>query len=286
MASILRPSIAVHRALAMVRAIGIGLMLWATVNGSVVQAAPQRIVSLHLCTDQLLLTLAPRERIAALSHLATRPDLSTLWQKAQGIPQVHGSAEEVLALSPDLVLAPTMRKRHTVMLLKQFGIPVLTLAPAEDFATVQQHIQRVAKALGKERRGETVLAALGRELQQLKATAPRTGAFYWQGGYVPGSGTLVDAVMQAANMVNVAVAAGVRGSGYLPLERLLIERPEWLITSDYKRDVPTLGSRLLRHPALRGATSRAFILPSNLTTCGGVWNAEAARLLAALPPVR
>ncbi|MGI9403532.1 MAG: hypothetical protein ACR2OF_03355, partial [Hyphomicrobium sp.] len=32
---------------------------------------PQRIVSLTVCTDQLLLDLAPRKRIAAVSYLAT-----------------------------------------------------------------------------------------------------------------------------------------------------------------------------------------------------------------------
>jgi iron complex transport system substrate-binding protein len=91
--------------------------------------------------------------------------------------------------------------------------------------------------------------------------------------------------MRAANMVNVAVASGVEGSGYLPLERLLIERPQWLITSDYKRDVPTLGNRALRHPALRGTPGGEFTLPGKLTTCGGGWNVQAARLLAALPAV-
>ena len=32
--------------------------------------APRRIVSLDLCTDQLLVELVPRERIAAVTHLS------------------------------------------------------------------------------------------------------------------------------------------------------------------------------------------------------------------------
>jgi iron complex transport system substrate-binding protein len=268
------------------RTFWIGLAFWAALSGAAANAAPERIVSLSLCTDQLLLTLAPRERITALTYLATRPDLSTLWQEAHGIPQVRGSAEEVLSLQPDLVLAGTFGARPTVRLLRQFGIPILTLPPAEDFASVREQIRQVAEAIGEPGRGAVALAALDQDLAQLAITPPRTGAFYRQSGYTSGSGTLADAIMQAASMANVAVAAGVRGSGYLPLERLLIERPDWLITSDYKRDVPTLGNRLLSHPALRGAAGGEFVLPGHLTSCGGGWNVRATRLLAALPPVR
>lgn len=257
--------------------------MWLIVCGAAAGAAPQRIVSIHSCTDQLLLTLVPRHRIAALSYLAIRPDLSSLWREAQGIPQVRPSAEEVLALKPDLVLAGSFRDRHTVELLDQFGIKVVTLPPADDFAAVRQQVRQVATAVGEQHRGEAVLAAMDRELAQLATTAPRTGVFYWQGGYTSGSGTLAHAVMRAARMVNVAAVAGLEGSGYLPLERLLVEQPQWLITSDYKRDVPTLGSRMLHHPALRSVPSGEFVMPGRLTSCGGAWNLEAVRLLAALP---
>ncbi len=251
-----------------------------------INAKPQRIVSLNYCTDQLLLILAPRERIAALTYLATQPQSSTLWQEAQGIPQIRGSAEEVLALQPDLVLAGAFTTRHTIKLLRQFGIPVVTLPSAQNFDDVRAQIQQIARLIGEEQRGAAALAAFDQQLAQLAQTAPRSGAFYHQGGYTYGSGTLADAIMQASRMDNAAVAAGVRGSGYLALERLLIEQPDWLITSDYKRDVPTLGSRILDHPALRGMPGGEFVMPGRLMTCGGVWNLNAAQLLAALPVVR
>nr|VFJ55439.1 MAG: hypothetical protein BECKFW1821B_GA0114236_10239 [Candidatus Kentron sp. FW]VFJ76125.1 MAG: hypothetical protein BECKFW1821C_GA0114237_109912 [Candidatus Kentron sp. FW] len=66
---------------------------------------------------------------------------------------------------------------------------------------------------------------------------------------------------------------------------LMLARPDWLITSDYKRDAPTLGSRSLRHPVLRALPGGEFILPGNLTACGGPWNARAVALLAGLPAV-
>nr|VFJ55514.1 MAG: iron complex transport system substrate-binding protein [Candidatus Kentron sp. FW] len=257
--------------------------LWA--GRAAADTAPRRIVSLNTCTDQLLLMLARRERIAALTYLATRQEISSLWKEARGIPQVRGSAEEILMLKPDLVLAGIYTTRYTRKLLKQFGVPVISLPPANNFTDVRQHIRQVAKAIGEEKRGDALVAALDEDLARFAATAPGSGVFYRNGGFSVGRDTLSDAVMRAANLENAAAKAGLTGSGFLPLERLVMARPDWLITSDYKRDVPTLGGRSLRHPVLRALPGGEFVLPGNLTACGGPWNVRAVALLAGLPVV-
>ena len=65
----------------------------------------RRIVSLDLCTDQLLVELVARERIAAVTYLAAHASLSAIPEQARGLPITHGGAEDVLRLDPDLVLA-------------------------------------------------------------------------------------------------------------------------------------------------------------------------------------
>ena len=54
------------------------------------EGPPRRIVSLDLCSDQVLLELAPRERIAAVTHLAGDATVSAIPAEAQGIPITHG----------------------------------------------------------------------------------------------------------------------------------------------------------------------------------------------------
>src|SRR5262245_6215272 len=85
----------------------LGLMAAAALCPAAGQAddAPRRIVSLDLCTDQLMLELAPREHIAAVTHLAADPTVSAIPDKARGLAITHGGAEDVLRLDPDLVLA-------------------------------------------------------------------------------------------------------------------------------------------------------------------------------------
>lgn len=261
-----------------------GLMVWAAAASTASGATPpQRIVSLNLCTDQILLQLVPRERIAALGWLAQKPESAVLYREARGLRTVRGSAEEVIALQPDLVLVGTQTTRHTTRLLREFGIPVLALPGAESFADVRRQIRAVAAAVGESARGEAAIAnfdALERSYLVTHGTASATATAYWPGGRSAGAGTLYDDILRAAGYRNGASQAGLRGYGSLPLERLVAHAPDVLLTNDYKRNVPTLGSRMLNHPALVGLAAKLVTLPSPLMICGGPWNLEASALLA------
>ena len=63
-------------------------------------AKPQRIASLNLCTDQLLLMLVARERIATVTFLASDPATSYMADAAAGIAPNHGRLEEILPARP------------------------------------------------------------------------------------------------------------------------------------------------------------------------------------------
>src|ERR1700743_2491254 len=74
----------------------------------------QRIMSLKVCTDELLLDLVPPERIASVSYLSLEAGALHFWPSATRLPVNHNSPEEVLATHPDLVLTdryttPAMR---------------------------------------------------------------------------------------------------------------------------------------------------------------------------------
>ena len=64
---------------------------------------PQRIVSLNICTDELLLRLVEPSRVASVTWLSRDPSLSNIAALAAAVPVNHGSAEEVIPSAPDLV---------------------------------------------------------------------------------------------------------------------------------------------------------------------------------------
>src|SRR5262245_39502286 len=100
-------------------------------------AAPERVVSLNLCTDQMLVLLAP-EKVAALSPLARDPALSFVAPQAASLPTVRVSAEAVLRLHPDLVLAARYGAQTVLALLQREGVPILHTDLPQDFAGIRR----------------------------------------------------------------------------------------------------------------------------------------------------
>lgn len=91
-----------------------------------VKAKPQRIVSLTLGTDEILLDLVEPERIAALTYLADDSGISFVTGKSGQVKSKirSNSAEEILALKPDLVLIADWWGLDMLQTLRDMDIPV------------------------------------------------------------------------------------------------------------------------------------------------------------------
>ena len=231
-----------------------------------------RVVSLNLCTDQMLVLLAP-EKIVALSPLARDPALSFVAPQAEHLPIVRASAEAVLRLHPDLVLAAPYGAQTTLALLQQEHIPLLRIALPQDFAGIRQMTHLLADALGvaaaRRRRCSPRWTA---ELASLPHPDRAVHALVWEPrGFTAGPGTLMDAVLHAAGISNASDGSRVS------VETLLRHPPDLLVvpaTPSY----PSLATELLDHPALAGLPRRT--IPPALTICAGPFSAQAAALLA------
>ena len=247
-------------------------------------AKPERIVSMNLCTDQLLMMLADRSRIASVSYVVAQPGASAMADAVAGLTLNHGLVEEVLPMEPDLVLAGTFTTRPTVFLLKRLGYRVVELPVASTMDDVRANIRTVADAVGERERGEALVAAFDRDLETAAAVtnvaeAP-LAALYWANSFSSGRGTLADAVVRHAGFRNLAAEWGVSGTVQLPLESLLTAEPDLLIVGR-ERVGPALANESLRHPALRrvfGDRLRVSI-PDHLWICGTPFVAEAVRRL-------
>jgi iron complex transport system substrate-binding protein len=229
------------------------------------------VVSLNLCTDQMLVLLAP-DKIAALSPLARDPSLSFVAHQAVRSPSVRASAEAVLRLHPDLILAAPYGAQTTVAVLQQEHIRILRISLPQDFDGIRQMTRQIASALGVPGRGEALLASMDAELAALRPPRHRLRALVWEPrGFTAGPGTLMDQVLRAAGLSNAA--DGHR----LSLEALLRDPPDLLVVPAAP-DYPSLATALLEHPALAGIKQRT--IPPALTICAGPFSADAAALLA------
>ncbi|MCZ6720171.1 MAG: ABC transporter substrate-binding protein [Proteobacteria bacterium] len=250
------------------------------------EARPERIVSLNLCTDQLLIALAEPGRIAALSHLSRDPDISYYAEAARAFPSVPPDAHAVMRHEPDLVLAMQHSARNTVALLERLGYRVLDLPVAERLADVGAQIRALARALGEVARGEALIAEMEAALAALDpqpSTNQPTAIVYQANGFTIGAPSLVDDLLAAAGFHNLARDLRLTRQGRLPLEALIYADPDLLIIEEARVGSPSLADQLLRHPVLERARPRSTVrVSADLWTCGGPFSVEASRRLAAL----
>ena len=79
----------------------------------------------------------------------------------------YTSAEAVLRLRPDLILAAPFGAQTTLALLEQEGVPVLRIDLPRDFDGIRQQTRTLASALGVSQRGDALLAAMDATLDAL-----------------------------------------------------------------------------------------------------------------------
>jgi iron complex transport system substrate-binding protein len=245
---------------------------------------PQRVVSLNICTDELVLRLADRSRIASVSWLARDPATSNVTALAAHVPINYGLAEEVLPLGPDLVLAGTYTTRLAAALLQRAGVPLATFDVAHSLDEARGQIRTVAKLLGEAERGERLIAAIE---SSLVGASPRPApvslkaAVLGPNGFTVGAGTLADEIIRRAGLDNIGARLGIGRYGGVPLETVVAHAVDVLIVSSSHDGPPSLATELLRHPILGKVSGRthAVVLPSRLWNCPGPGIAEAVETL-------
>lgn len=242
-------------------------------------ARPHRIVSLNLCADQLLLALADRDQIAGLTRNALDPQMSGEAAKAVGLPVLRNSAEQILAIDPDLVMGMPARRSAALGVLKSRAYRTLDLKTAETFAQTVASIRETAAAVGHPERGEALVAGMERALAALpRPGAGKVAAYYQRRGFLTGTGTLVDELMGRVGLVNLAGKLGKPALAQLSLEEMVAARPEYIIVESATDRVVDQGTEMLHHPALRDIPR--ISIPQAWTVCGSPAYVKAARSLA------
>jgi iron complex transport system substrate-binding protein len=256
---------------------GATLAVWLTLAApSLAADPPARIVSINLCTDELLLALADPAQIAALSIYATDATLSYFAREAAHFRHDAAAAETVIGIDPDLVLAGRFTKRATRELLKQLGYRLVELDAAHSVADSIAAIRQVGALVGHPERGESLVAAITAARARAESAAterktPPSVVFYQRRGYVTGGDTLTSELLGIVGLANEGGSLTGKGGGFVSLERLVADPPDHLVVSSLVPEAEDQGSALLAHPALLRLfpPAKRIVLPEKLTVCGG-----------------
>jgi iron complex transport system substrate-binding protein len=194
---------------------------------------PERIISIAPSNTEILFALGLTDKIVAVTEYCNYPPEAEEKASIGGFSTPN--IEELVALSPDLVLATSIHQNQIIPNLEQRGITVFALAP-ETLDEVLESITLIGKITGKE---EEASGLVGEMKERTKAVTDKTGSLsgaqkptvlyiVWHDPLMTaGSGTLHDELFRTAGSRNMA--GDLTGYADISLEAVIDANPQVMI---------------------------------------------------------
>ena len=261
-------------------------MIALALPGSAASAANlPRLVSMNVCADQLLLTLADPEQILGLSRFSRDG-----WQSKAGdisrYPVLSGGAEDVLLIRPDIVVVSAFDKRSTRELLKAKGLHLAELAVPRTLDEARQQIREAGDITGHPDRAAAEIARLEAALARARRAVSERHFHVLplsRRGWVAGSDSFVGSLLAETGLRSAAGDLGFSFGGFASLEAIVNLRPDFIVVSQAGDTARDDGQAFLLHPALERfyPPEKRIVIPERMTECGGVLLADALDALTA-----
>ena len=174
-----------------------------------------KIVSMDICADAWVLEHYKSEDIGAITFLS---------EKEEGIAQHRGTTEELLTLLPSLVVSEHPLSLKQKRKLYEQSVSLKVLPPLN---TISDLYQRFPQAKPNQ------FPNLGQG---------RTVLMITHGLHSPGMQTFWNDVLDKMGFKNATANMGIKGWGYVSLEKILLAKPSLIIL---------LGEDVTLHPCLK-----------------------------------
>ena len=207
----------------------LGLFTWCwCAQGGEVSAV--RVISQTVGTDELLLAVADPSQVAALSHLARKPEFSAVAEEAEKYPQLAQNCdlEGALKYNPTLLLCADYSRVEIVSQARRAGLKVIVFSRYRTMEDAYTNLRLIARELGPdaEVRAERVIAdcerriaVLRERLQGVKLVRVIAPSNY---GVIPGDDSTFQDLCDHAGAENLAATLGkLHGHQAPPTEQML-----------------------------------------------------------------
>jgi len=212
-------------------------------NDFTLDKKPEKIASLTLGTDEVLLDLVGPERLVGVTYLvddkttsniADRPELAQIKARLQDDP------EQVIALAPDLLFVGSFTKPEVIDQIKQAGINVYVVGNFTSIAAMEQNILTIGKLVGEDAKAQAMVDDMDKKLaaiaDKLKAApAEKPSVLYLAAeGWSAGKDTTVDDIIAKAGGTNAA--SMLTDWNQISPEKVVELNPDVVILSPYVTD--------------------------------------------------
>jgi len=197
------------------------------------EALPKRIISLSPGNTEILFALGLDDRLVAVTDYCNYPPEAE--EKASIGGYSTPNIEEIIALSPDLILATSIHEKRIIPQLEEKGLPVLALNP-RTLDEVLAAITLAGEVAGKEAEAAALVAEMRGRIKAVtdrtdglpREQRPRVFFVTWHDPLMtPGSETRHAELIRLAGGINI----GQELTGYseISLEAVISANPEVII---------------------------------------------------------
>lgn len=199
-------------------------------------AAPaQRVVALSAAECEILFAVGAGETLVGRGEYCDYPEA------ALAAPMLGSGGEtnieEILALTPDLVLMSSMAQpAEQVEAVEKAGVPVFVTA-STDIAGVYTAIAGIGQTVGKDAEAEALVAEMKATFESVKAKVPASNApktVYFEvspleyGLWTAGNGTFMNELAQMLGLKNIF--DDVNGWAEVSQEQVIARNPDLIVT--------------------------------------------------------
>jgi iron complex transport system substrate-binding protein len=203
------------------------------------ESAAQRVVSLAPSNTEILFALGAGDKVVGRDEVSDYP------AEALALPTVGGwsgfSAEAIVALKPDLVLAAEINTPELVSELEGLGLTVYYLANPKTLEELYVNIEIVATLTGRDatKLTDSLKARVAAVDEKIAPLSYAPSVFYEVDATDPskpysiGPGTFINLLIARAGGMNAVELAGITDPyPQISLEQLVIAPPDIIILGD------------------------------------------------------
>lgn len=251
----------------------------------VIEEKPDRIVSATLAVDEFLVNLTDVENIVGVTAISQDPGISNVADLTASIDTKFEkfTAEQVIALEPDLVIVPSYVDPAILSQIEDAGLTTYQVVDDASFEGIVDSVRVLGELLDEEENAEKLIADFNARYAALEeATAKDEDEdrvlYYTEYLSSVTNNTSIGEMIELAGGINVIEEAGITGDEYpdypnVSKEKLVELNPEFIFTTAWGAtgEEPAFVTEWKNDPALANIDAikngKVFVLDSaNVTT--------------------
>lgn len=195
-----------------------------------------RVASLTLSGDEIILSLIEDERIVGLSgKINEDKDVSNVYEKAKNFPKIENNIETLISLEPDFVVVADWTKKELSLQAKEIGAEVFVYKTPKNFDEQKELILELSEILEEREKGKNIILDMDTRLQNLqekikkiKKHTPKI-MLYTSFETTTGKDTTFDNMIELIGGENLAKTIGIVGEQKISKEKIIEMNPEIII---------------------------------------------------------